>query len=409
MHSRFLAATAASIALCVGLTPMLAQEQPAAKRDRAELQAPQMRVQDVPPRLKQILENWERASGKIQKLEGKHSRFVYENTFGTTKQSEGHFYFEAPDKGRIDIEPAKLPPNAKAPRVHPVTKQPYDLSPADHAEIWIADGQNVLQILPGAKTATLFEIPQQQRGKNVIYTELPFLFGLPAKDALERFDFTLVSEDFGVKRDQIHLLVKPRWESDAANWKQASILLNKETYLPSAVELTDPAGSMITVFSFEEFRVNQKPFLKIFQRNPFKYDLAHYQVQVHSAGPQQAGAAGTPGAAGQPSALESNANPAIQPPGGPAGQQKQMLAAAEVPSVVGLPFQEASDALTKRGFKVELKQGSLARNAKDLFTVEEQRQVGETVFLFLYDKPRAATANKPESRTTAKPKTNAVQ
>ena len=402
LHSLSFVAMAGVIAACVALNPSLADDQPASKRDRGELQAPQMRVKQVPPRLKEILENWEKASGEITSLEGRHDRFVYDNTFNIGKQSRGNFYFVAPDKGRIDIQPAKLDANAKADRINAKTGEKYDLSP-DEAEIWIADGQNVLQIKPTAKTASLFEVPQGQRGKNVIYTELPFLFGLPANQALERFDFTLVRET----NDHIRLLVKPRWDSDAANWRQAEILLSKATYLPSAVELTDPAGTMITVFSFVDFQKNlPKPLFGLFKKDPFKYPLDKYQVQVHTAGPQQAGAAGPQTA--QLQADPAKSEPSSPPPSSPE-QPKDLLAAANVPSVIGMFYKDASKTLQERGFKVELKQGSLARNPKDLFTVEQQRQVGETVFLFLYDKPREAKMDKAQSRTTAKPKSNAVQ
>jgi TIGR03009 family protein len=367
-----------------------AQQQQPEKRDRAVLHAPEMRVAQVSPRLQSILENWEKASGAIKKLEGQHIRFVYENTFGAAKQSQGYFYFEAPDKGRIDILPAKIAKNAQTDRVHPKTKKPYNLAP-DQAEIWIADGQNVLQIDPSQKQATLWEIPEEKRGANIMDGPLPFLFGLPAKQALERFQFQLVSEGAGLTHNQILLVVNPLWESDANNWREAKILLNKDTYLPAAVELTDPSGNQITAYSFTKFAVNQPTTLwNPFRKDPFKYPLGSYQVKVNHAGPQQAQQGPSPSPQGR--GFDSS-----------------------VPSVLGMSHVDARKVLEKEGFRVEMKPGSPAPTADLVYTVQEQRVdpdtpagQAKTVFLFLYNK-QAISTNKPESRTTAKPQTNAVR
>ena len=64
-----------------------------------------MRVEKLSPELLQLLKDWEKATGKFDKLQGEHYRWVYDFPFEVEKRAQGKFWFEAPDKGRIDILP----------------------------------------------------------------------------------------------------------------------------------------------------------------------------------------------------------------------------------------------------------------------------------------------------------------
>jgi len=50
-----------------------------------------LRVEKLPPKLEQILKEWENASSRIRTLEGKHYRWVYDLTFNVEKRAEGVF------------------------------------------------------------------------------------------------------------------------------------------------------------------------------------------------------------------------------------------------------------------------------------------------------------------------------
>src|SRR4051794_21903026 len=77
------------------------------KPDRPTANA--MRVPQVSPEMMQLLKNWEVSTKKIQKLQGEHIRRIYDSVFKVEKLSVGKFYFEAPNKGRMEISaPPKI-------------------------------------------------------------------------------------------------------------------------------------------------------------------------------------------------------------------------------------------------------------------------------------------------------------
>ena len=60
-------------------------------------------IDKLDPKLEKILIDWEAHSSKIKSLQGKHIRKEFIKTFAVEKVSEGQFFLETPDKGRIDM------------------------------------------------------------------------------------------------------------------------------------------------------------------------------------------------------------------------------------------------------------------------------------------------------------------
>ena len=204
----------------------------------------------VDPRLDRVLVLWEQASKKIERIQGFHQRRVYDNVFKVEKLSLGRFYHEVPDKGRIDIQPAKITPEMKSSRIDKATGQPYKLV-ADQAEKWICDGKRLIDMDDVNKQAAIMPIPSRGQGENIMNGPLPFLFGMPAETAKKRYRLQLK----GITEKQVQLLALPRWRQDSVNWRQAQIILDRTTFLPMHVQLIDPAGSKETVFSFKNIEV----------------------------------------------------------------------------------------------------------------------------------------------------------
>ena len=149
-----------------------------------------LQVQQLPPALEEILKNWERESKKINKLEGNHTRYWYDDVFQVEKHSEGKFYYEQPDKGRIDITPLEIPKGAQG-RKKNAKGIPYQLKPGDNQR-WICDGNRIFSIDEHEKTYEVYPIPLDRRGANIMEGPLPFLFGMPAKVAKKRYFLKLV-------------------------------------------------------------------------------------------------------------------------------------------------------------------------------------------------------------------------
>ena len=320
-----------------GAAPL--QERPAAEP---------LQTAAVSPELDAVLKAWFQQTRGIEKLQGDHRRWTFDATFKTEKQATGKFYYEGPDKGRMDIAPVD-PKAASTPR-------PGFTLQTDRPERWICDGKTVVQIDDAAKTYEGTAIPPQHQGQNIMDGPLPFLFGMPPEKAKQRYDITLVTNT----PQEVCLAIRPRWREDAANWQKADVKLAKATYLPTAVQLLDPAGTKTTVYKFGEVEVNSFNLFSWFGNNPFHPNLFGYKPVQNSAPVKVIGAEGAP-------------------------------------SVIGLRHDQAKQVLVARGFDVKILRGPAAPNPQVAFHVKEQLPLpkqaiepGGTVTLTLYDQVQAA-------------------
>jgi len=141
---------------------------------------PDPRVAQQAAQLNQVLVEWHQKSLDVKRLEGEHVRIIYDYVFGVATRAEGRFYYEAPDKGRIDLVPDPKGKGKKFEKVNPNTNKKVVLTAQpDQPERWICDGQQVLVIDEVQKVAQQYPIPAAARGANIMDGPLPFLFGMP--------------------------------------------------------------------------------------------------------------------------------------------------------------------------------------------------------------------------------------
>ena len=325
--------------LAGGAAPREARAQPQGARQGAAQQA-----QQVSPELWRLLSDWAKGSAAITTLHGKHERHVYDDAFFVEKVSNGEFWYEGPDKGRIDISAVEITkdmvqrrndPNAKVerkPRAKDAPKgepgQPYELR-SDEPRRWICDGTKVFDIDDPRKEARIVNLPPNLRGQNIMNSPLPFLFGLPPEKALERFNMK-IEDDARPQHDYVLLTATPRLRQDAENWKAAQIYLNTKDFIPMAVKLIDPAGTKRTVYKFIGTEKNKKGFLERFLRGrgPWDPDLRGFQINVIEPGENAE-------IAGQNGGIKQRVNPPAAPVvpdvvGKAHGVAEQMLIAAGV-------------------------------------------------------------------------------
>jgi TIGR03009 family protein len=293
-----------------------------AKEERPDAQP--LRVAAVDPQLEAVLAAWHNKTKDIKKLQGQHTRWTFEKTFQVAKSSSGKFYYEAPDRGRIDLLPdppatiKDIDPKQEGTQVlQPGTPNAFTLKP-DQPERWICDGKQVLKIDDTAKTYEAIAIPPEHRGQNIIDGPLPFLFGLPPDKAKQRYAMKLGEIN---QPNAIYIIATPLQRFDAANWQRADIMLDATTYLPTLVKLLDPSGNRVTFYSFREHKIGAVNLLALFGAgDPFKPILiGHKQVQ-----------------AAQPVPLRVEN-----------GEQKPV---AGVPAVVGMNYKQATAILKARGY-----------------------------------------------------------
>ncbi len=298
-----------------------------------------------------VLEEWYQSSKTIQKLEGKHSRFIYDYQWAVLKRADGEFYYESPDTGRIDLQPAKIAQGAKMDKVSPINgdKVSFVVQP-DLPERWVCDGTQILEINDTEKSVTPYEIPKEARGSNIMDGPLPFLFGMPPERAKQRYTMKLVQSS----ASRYVIRVEPKWQQDAANYKWAVVVLERKTMMPEAVQMIDPAETTETVYTFPEVQKNPKKgnFIStLLNRNqdPFKPDLKGYKF-IDSGK-----------VAEKKSVVERDPKSKAPPTGDPV-----------VPSVIGLEFEEAKKILEARGYKAQFFKGKPANTPQQTFHAYEQ-------------------------------------
>lgn len=377
-----------------------------------------LRVQNVPPELLKLLKDWETESGKITKLEGRHKRWEFDYTFNVMKQNAGYFYYQAPDKGRIDLEPAD--PAAKAAAAEaarkgkPIkdtfhTKKHWNDDQKQlsfkvqqgSVERWFCDGQIITQVDEEQKIATRMVIPPQNQREHITDGPLPFLFGMPVNKALARYHFQILSwnKDDSGKPISVTLQVNPKLSVDRSNYQMANVILNLKTYTPDAVRMIDPAGTKETSYRFDKIQVNPKGSVLggLFgTKDPFKPDLKGLRVvdkaptdeRVEQANGQGGKGVVTPASGTRPANKSQSVEILSAPP-----KTDSTNSTPAVPSLIGLEWKKADEILKQLGYKVAKKRGSAANREEEVYRVERQEPdaksklaPGETVTIWLFDK-----------------------
>lgn len=345
------------------------------------------------PALNQILEQWELKTGKIQKLSGKHRRYVYDRVFEVETRADGVFYYEAPDKGRIDLEPTKIDPGEVSKRLGK-TGKPYSLRP-EVAEKWICDGQYVAQGIVQQKVYVKYEIRPEDRGRNIMDSPLPFLFGMPAEKAKERY-FIRINQH--TNQAQVWLDILPRRKDDRDNWAEAQVILDRRNFLPVAVKLIDVTGNRETVYAFSDLEVNKKTSWigRIFGTDPFDIDkvFKDYQQLQQDQAARTLLNPGQPGATPMQRPLPQQ-TARVQP--GNRSQPPAARGALKMPDYRGAGFKFLRKTFEEKGFKIEFRHAGPAPSPDKVYKAAGSNpkpgvvlQPGQKVVYYLYDEVEAA-------------------
>ncbi len=191
-----------------------------------------------------VLQRWEQATVKVKTFECRFTRFEYDAVFGSgttpTFIDQGEIKYVAPDKGLFRVS---QPPNVSEPR----------------AEQWICDGKSIYEFDYQKKQLIEYQLPPEEQNRPIGEGPIPFLFGARGDQLRQRYFLRVVTPPSA--RGQIWLEAWPKWQSDAANFQRATIILTMEDMLPFAMEMIQPNGKNRTVFRFQDPRVNAKNLL----------------------------------------------------------------------------------------------------------------------------------------------------
>ena len=174
--------------------------------------------------LDRFLNNWERHSSRIRSIKGNFVRRRYDAVFG-----------EVNDQGRIipSVAPGKLTYNAP-------DRGRFEVHGKD-PEHWLCTGDEVYQFDREAKRVYITTIPPDLRGQAISKGPLPFIFGMRAREAKQRYKLRLLRIR-SLRNQALCLEVLPRFHNDLSNFSRVLVIVDTSTYLPRAVQLEDPTS-----------------------------------------------------------------------------------------------------------------------------------------------------------------------
>ena len=260
-----------------------ADDSPKPTGDKTKAYPAELIPEEVTPEIEELLKTWEAKSSKIKSLHGKQTRSEFNTVFKVEKISLGRFFLETPDKGRIDMLAVKNLKKGAVSSRKDAEGTPYSLE-TGQSERWICTGDAIVMINEDEKTYQRDEIPESERGKNIVHSPLPFLFGMKADEAKTRFKLKIIRE----QKDEVQILVIPLMEKDLQNYEKAIVVLDKKNYLPKTVRLRDQSNLEI-VYKFEEVVINDSDIKSKFKTlfgiddDPYHPSLKPYKLVMQPA------------------------------------------------------------------------------------------------------------------------------
>ena len=279
----------------VGPRPAGATQGPAPRQPAVQGPAPQLAFKPITPEMKAVLADWESHTKDITSLYCPITRIEFDTVFGKETRWMGHVYFDNPDKGRIEWKPADDEFMAKLARTNAQGK-PFKVIAGAESQ-WICTGKKIYILDVSNKQYDSILIPPQNQGQNITRSPLPFIFGMKAQDAMQRFamrfgnqhnpDGQLLDINGKKKAIVLHIVANPLQNQEAREYSEAEIFLDPQTYLPLHLRMLDPGGNKETRYKFDpaKLKVNVNWGL----RNPFKdpYLPGWTEMKRGNADPEQ--------------------------------------------------------------------------------------------------------------------------
>jgi TIGR03009 family protein len=266
-----------SLSICLGNCAVAASQQapPTSVQATTAPAAPQAAAAQLPPvppqfqlnaieqaYLDQMLAKWETESGKIQTFSCPFDRWEYNPTFGPgadipLNKDKGDLSYQKPDKGSFEITEinkwqAKPIPPGQAPPAQ--AQGDWAKQPDAIGEHWVCDGTSIYEYRSEQKQLVERPIPKELQGKSIVDGPLPFLFGAEAAKLKQRYWMRIEQQQ---NNSEIWLQSMPKFQADAANYRQVNVILDRQQFLPKAMEVVLPDGSRhVYIFDLAKVSVN---------------------------------------------------------------------------------------------------------------------------------------------------------
>lgn len=189
--------------------------------------------------LDNVLNEWEQHSEKVEVFRCKIRRFEHDPIFGKDRESEGEMKYRAPDRGLYRV---------------------WDKATGDWIEDWRCDGKAIYEFNFEKKQLIERTLPRELQGKAIANGPLPFIFSAKAVTLKQRYFMRLKAPPENIekitKSKMICIEAYPRFQSDAANFRRAELLLIADKMIPYGLRLDLPNGKSKTDHVFFDVRTN---------------------------------------------------------------------------------------------------------------------------------------------------------
>ncbi len=234
-------------------------------------------AEKLSPELEKLLARWEKESALIKSMHGFQTRREFTAEFSVEKVSKGEFFVEPPDRGRIDMI-AVIPKKGDV-----SSRKSYTLATGESMR-YICTGDEIIQFDEIGKTYDRHDLPENMRGKNIVHSPLPFLFGIKVEEVKRRFELAMSTPE----KDVVWIKAIPRPDSDdRKHYREARIMLDTTRFVPKLVKLMDPDG-IESVYEFSDIKINDSGFgkklLERFKGDPYKPSVKGYTRFVANEG-----------------------------------------------------------------------------------------------------------------------------
>jgi TIGR03009 family protein len=205
-----------------------------------------------------LLQMWENESAKVKTFNSEFERWEYDAVWGPGSElpmikSKGILSFSKPDKGSFKIDAISRWTKNDPQNADPKSPGDWKPQPDEIGEHWVCDGKAVYEYNHRDKQLVVTSIPEEMRGVRIVDGPLPFLFGAEAKSLMNRYWIRIAQSN----PEEIRLEAFPRWQSDAANYMQVDVMLNRKKMQPTAIQVHQPGGQQKHVYIFKEPKVNE--------------------------------------------------------------------------------------------------------------------------------------------------------
>ncbi len=196
--------------------------------------------------LDQVLNFWTQETEKIERYRCDFQRWtfdgaVYNNAPQHSQYAKGIVRYMKPDQGLFKVESLYFN-QAKAGQA-----PQFNAVQGRFGEWWICDGKTLHEFDRNQEQVTRYALPPDMQGVAIISSPLPFLFGVKAQDAKDRYWLRPLAPpadaDGKPRQDIIVIEAFPKYLSDAQNYSRVKIYLDRQQFLPLSLEIFLPGWS----------------------------------------------------------------------------------------------------------------------------------------------------------------------